>query len=458
MLDFGFSMLMEIFGMYKTARQVGEMVDEALSDKENRQNRNNGRGAESLDSVVGSDAAQNAAMFGNNGEKKARAKAPKGEREERKKLLDDLEKSGYTAPDYYLKLSKQVKTTATRNATAAAEQEILAKLNSNELPMSYRLIDAGLSYLEMLAAEARMLQNPPKRPDISRYNYITQFGEIASAYGKYLAGSFKLAMRGRKRTLDLVLDEILGNTGQLQKDVDTALAHSVRVIDGLTAYQEEVIEARITESADEWEKASSAAAKAGGLMQRIQQYREGSDNTEYSTLSTAERNLTRALQHTAARMMASEAVAVHNKATIRTVNSLEGNLRAGMLQLETLSTLVAQQVEDAQYTSQGAQLMKHGYRNAEALGKVVKTVREVLSVRLNEITTAVTSFRNNLAEAQASINSAREGEGAKGTEPPGIGLPTGYARTREEALRIFAERGVKPAQAMLYGISANAGA
>ncbi len=435
MFDIAFSALIEFFNMCRTGKKVKEMVNDILSAGGYEEN----AGRETASQKVPLSPEFPAAR-----EKRKRQTAD--EKTERESLLEDLTKGEYVKPGYYAKISEKVAKTTKRNSTATADSDILERLNSEELPKSYGLIDGRLAILRALTAEADFLQHPPERPDTSKRNYVTGAGQIASEYARYFSGCLKLMTRGSKRTLDIILDEIVSQVGSLQKDVDQAISHSSRIIDGLAAYQEEVIETRIREAAQQWGREFSNGANAQALLEKARKCKQGSSPDEYSKLSTAERNLERTMQHAYASMMNAEACAVQNKATMQTAHSLEGNLRTGLLELERFSTLLAQEVQDTHYTAQGSRLLKHGYKNAKAIGTAAATLRTVVGIRLQEITMSINSFRENLNDAQMSV-SDQEQQGYI-QEPPKTTDGVGYARTKEEAIKLFAEMGVKAAKAM----------
>ncbi len=441
MFDIGFSALIELFNMYKTGKKVEEMVNGVLSAGD-------ASGAGEYEKNAGQETAGREVRtpFEFPAARKKRKRQTSGEKTERESLFEDLAKGKYVEQGYYAKISEKVAQTAKRNSMAAADSDILDRLNSEELPKSYGSIDGKLAIIRALTAEADFLQHPPQRPDTSKRNYITDAGQIASEYARYFSGRLKLTTRGSKRTLDIVLDEIVSQVGSLQKDVDHAISHSSRIIGGLAAYQEEVIETRIREAAQQWGREFSNGANAQALLERAGKCKQGSSPDEYSQLSTAERNLERTMQHAHASMMNAEACAVQNRATMQTAHSLEGNLRTGLLELERFSTLLAQEVQDTHYTAQGSRLLKHGYRNAKAIGTAAATLRTVVGIRLQEITASINSFRENLNVAQMSV-SDQEQQGYI-QEPPKAAAGVGYARTREEAIKLFAEMGVKPAKAM----------
>ena len=459
MFDFGISTLLEFIGMYfgifKTAREVRKMVGEILNEDERRtattahnaipfsrngHSRQNGKTAAGLEGI---------ALEDESGPNESEELDLEGSttKEARKKLIDSLKKDGYTEPMYYKKLATKVARKA-KPGSQVSESDLLAKLNSEELPKSFQALDDCLREIAALDRESDDYRNPPQKPDTSKLNYLKDYRTIIAGYANYLSTKGKHSLKGRNRTHDVVLEEMVRVIESTHTHVITALNHSARITDGLIAYQEIVIEARIQGSAQEWSKAFNAARQATTTAKHVAQYKEGSTPAEYSQLSIAERNLARLIQHSTAKMGENEAIAVHNDRTLTAVNSLETNIRTGLLELDKFSTLIAQTVQDVQYTTHGTLLLKHGYKSVEAIAKSALTLRNVMSLRVTQINDAIGVFNEKLASAQSNIS--EEEETARGSnEQPRI-MAVGYEAMREDALRMFARRGVAEAKKVLY--------
>ncbi len=372
--------------------------------------------------------------------KNERGNEPKSLKE---KLLETLATKHLTETTYYERLSSEILSETKKNASVVADSALLAKLNSEELPKSYAAIEARRATLETLSREAKEFQNPPRKPDISRVNYLNQYKEIISGYGRFYAAGFRRAMKGRKRTLDDVLRETATAIGALQQETEKAIRHSQRVIDGLTSYQEDVVEARIRDAGKSWESSCGSSTLADKLLGSIDEHEDSCTQDEYSTLSVSKRNLKRLRQYSEARMKQTEAVAVQGNKTLFAVNSLEDNLREGVLKLLELSSIVANTVEDVQYSAEGVSLLKHGYKHANAICEAAEKMRGIVDYQIKDIKTAITSFGDKLDSAQKSINESQEAEKAKASEPqPSIRAGASHERTHEEAMQIFAKRGV----------------
>ena len=345
-------------------------------------------------------------------------------------LLKTLADDGYDQPDY-ARLKMGPSSTA---KSAPLDAKALGKLNA--LPLSYAEIRASRGKLETLSKEAGQFQNPAKMPDISRMNYMTQLGDIIRAFADYGTEKIQKTMRGKNRTLDVVMEETLEVIEDLQEHVAQALAHSAAVINGITIYQEKILECRIVSATGEWSDAKEGLEYAQGLLRSVAACKETCTPNQYSALATSGRNLVREIQHLRGVMNETEATTVYSSNTMATMNSLEGNLRTGMIGLNYLSGLVAQAIETAKYEAQGSMLLRDGYANADILTKTTESMTRVLHYHDTAIDRSIVAFNESLEKAGTETAPPRQ------LESKAKVMEIGYNTVRARADKIFRERGL----------------
>ncbi len=365
----------------------------------------------------------------------------------RESLLEELARTGYTKPEFHEQLTQKVNATVKKHNTCSTyntnpdEEDSLGKLEQ-----CYQVIDDRIGIIEQLTAERIFLSNLPRKPDLSRANYVMDAGQILAGFVRYFAGKIRLAARGKKRTLDFILNTTVREIGNLQGWANQAIGYSNQIIDHLTAYQEKVIQQRMSEAGRDWEQQFEEAAKAKDLLDRVMRYKPGSSPVEYDQLSTAERNLSRNLQHLCAGLEDSEAILVQNNSSMETSNVLEKNLRKGMLDLENFSVLLGQYTLDTKHTSDAAELMRLMAESAAAIKIAGATITEVARMRRGEISSTTSQFNENIRAAKESITSQERDRYARSPSPDVTGVS--YTGRRKEAIKLLSERGIMPAKAM----------
>ncbi|MBI2145457.1 hypothetical protein HYU18_03995 [Candidatus Woesearchaeota archaeon] len=139
------------------------------------------------------------------------------------------------------------------------------------------------------------------------------------------------------------------------------------------------------------------------------------------------------------------------------MNSLEGNVRTMILEMDKCSTLLANAIENTQYAMRGMQLIKYGAKNAEALGTAAAILSKANSIIITETRKAIETYNSNITMAQQLVGiTERESTGREKIPVPTVDGGVGYAKTHQEGISIFARRGVVPAISLLTGEYAHA--
>lgn len=357
-------------------------------------------------------------------------------------LLQILKSKGYTERNYPEQLTKAAPKDAKSARPKSDSLEQVLQVQQANVPASYGKVVHCLSRLELLSKEAKSYISPVKKPDLTNVNWLMDYRQVISGYRKYFASKALLVAGGARRSLDVILNSQLTVIAELQKSVSEAIAHSANVANGLSSYIENILEPRLHKAGHDYERATSVIEAGKVLLEQIAAVKPQCAPEQYTLLSTADRNIQRHIQHESAALRQAQLEAVQNDEMLQTTLSLESTIRAGMLELNNVSSIIQQTLQDVSSTTPGAILLKSGYKDAaEALSKGSYYLAAVVALRMSEVEGSKEAINNALMSAKTNIirDPAAFAIGSNG-------ISSGSSEQLEKrSIEILAKRGVRVA-------------